>query len=99
MCVVGGGVLEDTMLVGLQIANYVVRTEDAPRAIPGRTIVYCLKQWPGAYLPRALYKVIGLGRTAHRKHCFPNFHVYCGTAFWPSVAQNNTISVVYHSPG
>ena len=44
-----------------QTANYAVRTEDLPRAIPVRTIVYCLKQWPGAHLPRALYKVISLG--------------------------------------
>ena len=35
-------------------ANYVVRAEDVPRAIPERTIVYCLKQWSGAHLPRAL---------------------------------------------
>ena len=26
-----------------QTANYVVRAEDLPRAVPGRTIVYCLK--------------------------------------------------------
>ena len=36
-------VLEDTMLVGPQIANYVVRTEDAPRVIPGRTISLLFK--------------------------------------------------------
>ena len=28
---------------GSQTANYVVRAEDLPRAVPGRTIVYCLK--------------------------------------------------------
>ena len=30
-------------LASLQTANYVVRAEDLPRAVPGRTIVYCLK--------------------------------------------------------
>ena len=37
-----------------------VHMEDLPHAIPGRTIVYCLKQWPGTHLPHALCKVISL---------------------------------------
>ena len=48
--------------VGKSPDCYVMHAEDLPHAIPGRTIVYCLKQWSGMHLPHPFCKVISLGK-------------------------------------